>query len=458
MIKSISIRNFKSIKHLKIELAPLTIFVGPNASGKSSILEAVALMRQCIGGIGGINDNKTVMNSIRGELVNFEDKKHIYCKGIEDEPLSLGLATDVEIEDVRKSAIDDIQHFSTLVQDVALQKYVDFLKNGLLRSLNLQLASGERKCRITYVNTLTGDSYEHSYSINTIYVSYKKDGESKCTPPEMKLSTEYGAAFLPRFTISGYILKLFETISWILRNEIKNVYFISSVRGDIPWIYGPITETKAWVGRGGENTMEILARLMKPDYEDKRLPYELFCEMFGIKSVWAGWHMSSYLTSGYKDPFLGSSHKFPSLGHGSKQLLPIITQLAYSDPGSIMLIEEPEMSLHPSFQRLLPALFARAVNEGKQILVTTHSSYFPLSLELVLRKEGFKLEGQTTRGKKKYEIKLSVDDVAVYHVTRDKKGFTKIDKLEIDENGLKEGIPSFIEVEKEILGRFISRE
>jgi len=50
MLTKIAIENFKSIGgRIEIELKPLTIFVGPNASGKSSILEALPLLVQSIG-------------------------------------------------------------------------------------------------------------------------------------------------------------------------------------------------------------------------------------------------------------------------------------------------------------------------------------------------------------------------------------------------------------------------
>jgi len=466
VIESIKVENFKSIRNLEIDLAPLTIFVGPNGSGKSSILEAVALMKQCIGGIGEINEYRSVVDSIKGELVDFEDKKHIFCEEIEDRFLSLGLVADVEIKDIREAAIKDSKRFSKRgreTKNASLRNYVDFLSN-LLRSLDLQLlskklVSKKGTVRIEYLNRIKGDksSYEHSYSINRTCMAYKqkKRREFECTPPEVKL--RMGAEFLPLFLVSDYETQLSKTISRILRSKIENVFYLSAERGFIPWTYRAGSRAE-WVGRRGEHTLEILARLMEPEYEDKRLPYELFCEKFGIKSVWAGWKEHDILTSGYKDPFLESSHRFPSLGYGSKQLLPVIAQLAYSDTDSIILVEEPEMSLHPGYQRLLAALFGRAVNEGKQILVTTHSSYFPLSLDLVLKEKGFPVAGQTTRGRKKYKIKLSVNDVAVYHVKRGRKGYTNIEKLEVDENGLKEGIPSFIKVEKEILERFISRE
>jgi len=454
VIEGIKIENFKSIRNLEIELAPLTIFVGPNGSGKSSILEAIALMRQCIGGIGEINEYRSVIDSIKGELVDFEDKKHIFCEEIEDRFLSLGLVADVEIKDITEAIIKDRILFSNLrreTKDASIRKYAYFLRH-LLRSLDVR---SKGTVRIEYLNRIKGDksSYEHFYSINGTRMAYKRKEDGSESAPPVKLGAE--AEFLPPFLVSGYKSQLNQTISRISRSKIKNVFYLSAERGFIPWTCKAGVPPK-WVGRRGEHTLEVLARLMEPEYEDKRLPYELFCEKFGIKSVWVGWKEHNILTSGYKDSFLGSSHRFPSLGYGSKQLLPVIAQLAYSDTDSIILVEEPEISLHPDYQRLLAALFGRAVNEGKQILVTTHSSYFPLSLDLVLK--GYTLAGQTTRGRKKYKIKLSVNDVAVYHVKRGIKGYTEIEKLKVDENGLKEGIPSFIKVEKEILERFISRE
>lgn len=50
MLTKIAVENFKSIgKRIELELKPLTILVGPNASGKSSILEALPLLVQSIG-------------------------------------------------------------------------------------------------------------------------------------------------------------------------------------------------------------------------------------------------------------------------------------------------------------------------------------------------------------------------------------------------------------------------
>jgi predicted ATPase len=44
MIESLSIRNFKVLREVDFDLRPLTVIVGPNASGKSSILQAIELI------------------------------------------------------------------------------------------------------------------------------------------------------------------------------------------------------------------------------------------------------------------------------------------------------------------------------------------------------------------------------------------------------------------------------
>lgn len=43
MIDSISIKNYKSILDLTVELGRVNVFIGANGVGKSNILEAVAM-------------------------------------------------------------------------------------------------------------------------------------------------------------------------------------------------------------------------------------------------------------------------------------------------------------------------------------------------------------------------------------------------------------------------------
>ncbi len=47
-IRSIELRNFKSIVHAKVDLKPLTVLVGANSSGKSSLNQAIRVLSQAV--------------------------------------------------------------------------------------------------------------------------------------------------------------------------------------------------------------------------------------------------------------------------------------------------------------------------------------------------------------------------------------------------------------------------
>ncbi|WNG13939.1 AAA family ATPase [Cystobacter fuscus] len=54
MIQKVSFRNFKAYRSLDLELEPLTVLVGPNASGKTTLLQGLHLATSLAGGRGDI--------------------------------------------------------------------------------------------------------------------------------------------------------------------------------------------------------------------------------------------------------------------------------------------------------------------------------------------------------------------------------------------------------------------
>ena len=59
------------------------------------------------------------------------------------------------------------------------------------------------------------------------------------------------------------------------------------------------------------------------------------------------------------------------------ELAPVILYLRYVvRPGNLLIIEEPERSLHPGMQAAFARELARLVNAGVRVLLTTHSDWF----------------------------------------------------------------------------------
>lgn len=64
-----------------------------------------------------------------------------------------------------------------------------------------------------------------------------------------------------------------------------------------------------------------------------------------------------------------------NVGFGITYILPVLVSLLKSQPGDLVIIENPESHLHPKAQRLIGELLARVANVGVQVIVETHSDH-----------------------------------------------------------------------------------
>ena len=71
----------------------------------------------------------------------------------------------------------------------------------------------------------------------------------------------------------------------------------------------------------------------------------------------------------------GNRRNLIDVGYGVSQALPIITELLRSDAQRIFLLQQPEVHLHPSAQAALGSLFCSIAGSDRQLVVETHSDY-----------------------------------------------------------------------------------
>ena len=71
----------------------------------------------------------------------------------------------------------------------------------------------------------------------------------------------------------------------------------------------------------------------------------------------------------------GRPRNLIDVGYGVSQVLPTITEILRDNGPSTFLLQQPEVHLHPSAQAALGTLFCQIAADGRQIVVETHSDY-----------------------------------------------------------------------------------
>lgn len=82
------------------------------------------------------------------------------------------------------------------------------------------------------------------------------------------------------------------------------------------------------------------------------------------------------LTIKVRSQGIESELPLPSVGVGVSQLLPVLVLCLLAEPGSVVLLEQPELHLHPALQQKLADFFIAVARSGRQLIVETHSEYF----------------------------------------------------------------------------------
>lgn len=112
------------------------------------------------------------------------------------------------------------------------------------------------------------------------------------------------------------------------------------------------------------------------------------------------------------------------IGFGASQTLPIIIESFYAPSDSVILIEQPEIHLHPKAQSILGDLFIKATKENNRtFIVETHSEHM---LSRVRRRIA--------------ENKINASDIAIYYFKPTPEG-TKIQRVTLNDQGQYESFP-----------------
>lgn len=115
----------------------------------------------------------------------------------------------------------------------------------------------------------------------------------------------------------------------------------------------------------------------------------------------------------------GSRRNLIDMGYGVGQVLPLLVQLVRPDSPSLFLFQQPEVHLHPSAQAALGSLFCETAASGRQLIVETHSDYILNRVRLDVRDR---------------RTELKPEEVSILYFERDDLD-VRIHSMRIDEDG-----------------------
>ena len=392
-LKSISFENYKAFYEKQtIQLKPITILIGKNSSGKSSIAKLFTLFE----------------NSLSGEI---------------DEPLLLN-----------NYGVELGEDFGNLFFGNSLA--------GIPLNFNLTFENDVAIDISLFTRKSDGKASKDSYGLNIVEWEYKDNTH------RFKFREGSGDGYLDEnnkwlsIDFKGFIPSDFPNRekSKEIFNKLKiDVDYIGPFR-TLPERYFYLTGQTQFkdTGISGKNAYSMLG--MSKYQEGDKLHQNVGS---WYENHFDGWKLK---VDESKQPLIqilltkdDISINLVDVGQGMNQALPLVVRANVNRPDSIVVLEQPELHLHPAAHADLAELFARSAKENDQtFIIETHSENILLRLRKLIVENDFG---------------FTKDDLAIYWIEDAELKGKELREIIVDENGVLEDWPEgiFSESLKEIL-------
>ena len=354
MLNRIDLHQFKCFECLKLPLAPLSFLSGQNASGKSSILQSLALLNQT--------------------MIEHEWSKRLMLNG---SIINLGTVGDV---------VDKVygrKNFSIGLQ--YKEKYYKWV------------FSGERADMSMSIEQIIMNKKEICYPQILRYLLDPEPNPSveKFTSIIRKLSYITAERIGPREIYDLEDRQIANNVGTSGKNAISVLY------------WGRDKEVPS--GLALEQAPNNLIRQVEARMKDFFPNFSL-----DIKQI----PRTNAVTFGIRTSEDTDYPRPIHVGFGVTQIFPIIVSALSASPGDILLIENPEVHLHPAGQSQMGLFLAHAAKSGVQIIIESHSDHV--------------LNG--IRRAVKNNI-LSHKDIVLHFFKPRSKNSTQVESPQIDQSG-----------------------
>jgi predicted ATPase len=387
MLKQLRIKNFKGWADTgEIRMSPITLFFGANSSGKSSIGQFLMMLKQ---------------------TVESPDRKAVFYPGGKNSAVQLGSYQEMVFHRNPKNKISfeyqwDFQNPLQIKDPITSQTY-----SGDIISFEAVVGLGDKQKYSLVVDRLRYRLMANGKRTLAVGLARKTGSKSeyKADAEKYTLVRKQMRAWSPKDTVRFYgfpdeVVAYYQNADFVqelnLRHEklLQSFFYLGPIRTNAERLYSWTGIEPESVGFTGENTVAAIlaSRSRKISLGNKR-PAKLFEETIALKLQEMGLieefkvnpisdqrqeYEVNVRTKGSKDWV-----DLPDVGFGVSQVLPVLVQCFYAPHGSIILMEQPEMHLHPSAQSALADVMIDVINSKEnganrniQLIIETHSEHF----------------------------------------------------------------------------------
>jgi predicted ATPase len=313
MIKKLKVQNYKSLKNVELELDKFNVLIGPNASGKSNLLDCLVFLSEIA--------QKGIDESLKG-------------RGGYEHVLFYGEKGNIELSIDFISGTKRSNYFISISDEEVVEEGLSINGKKII----------ERHLRQAKI-LVSPDTEEYS---SHGLLPWSSAISTAITFSEIKARDEYKKAveFLPNWRSYNFIT-----------SEMRRTY--SAKRNLI-------------LDRNGGNLAQVLLSLHneRPKTFDKieNMLKEAIPQVDELLTplTEGGETYVAMREKGFDSPF-----DYFQVSDGTLKLLAYITAIATEEPGLISF-EEPENFIHPRLFELLSEVLKKS---DKQIILSTHSPY-----------------------------------------------------------------------------------
>lgn len=392
----VSIENFKSIEELvEYELKPLTIISGINSTGKSSFVQLLLLMKQTIE-----RNSPDEQFFLKGDLYKVKSFVDILsCKNIKNKlkiELIFSKEEDLKINSPKRISIFDSYEDYKIAVSIS---YDSQDNKPSICEFSVKYILPEEEKREQFLTCVTNKQTGIlTVESNNKLFGKELGGNKPIVCENIEYSSIYPLYYEERETETGTTLdkNLFnlDGLKEIMDSTFKSFYYIGPIRTE-PQDEYVVRDIHDSVGIYGEFVSQVLENnsrkpivYFKPTFSEsgeveftktqatllEGVKYWM-CDVFKIgRDIFVEKINDVYVINLISEN--GTKTTIRHVGFGISQVLPIIVEGLIMEDNSTLILEQPEIHLHPKIQSLLFDFLSSLTLQGKKVIVETHSDHF----------------------------------------------------------------------------------